>query len=87
MREASVAGPPVPVVALVASSGGLDGAAGSLLVHDGGGRVLAQDAASSRHYGMPGAAVDAGGVEESLPLDAIAPRVAALAESLFPRRP
>lgn len=114
MREASVAGPPVPVVALVASSGGLDalsdvllrslaaaggpviavvvtgrgadGAAGTLLVHDGGGRVLAQDAATSRHYGMPGAGVDAGGVDESLPLDAIAPRVAALAESLFPRR-
>lgn len=76
-----------PVIAVVLTGRGSDGAAGSLLVHDGGGTVLAQDAATSRHYGMPGSAVEAGGVEESLPLEAIAPRVAALAGSLFPRRP
>lgn len=73
-----------PVIAVVLTGRGEDGAAGSLLVHDGGGRVLAQDEATSRQYGMPGAAVRAGAVEESLPLDGIAPRIVELARTFFP---
>jgi chemotaxis response regulator CheB len=37
-----------------------------------GGRVLAQDEATSQYFGMPGAASLAGGVDEVLPLDEIA---------------
>lgn len=47
-----------------------------------GGTVFAQDRPTSRQYGMPGAAVLSGGVEESLPLAAIAPRLLALVETL-----
>lgn len=78
----SLAGSGRPVVAIVLTGRGSDGASGSLLLHGRGGTVLAQDAETSRHYGMPGAAVLAGGVEESLPLDAIAGRVADLVQSL-----
>jgi two-component system, chemotaxis family, protein-glutamate methylesterase/glutaminase len=37
--------------------------------------VVAQDEATSQYFGMPGAAILAGGVDEVLPLDAIAPAV------------
>lgn len=73
-----------PVIAVVLTGRGSDGAAGSLLVCHRGGMVLAQDAGTSRHYGMPGAAVLAGGVEASLPLDAIPGRVADLVHALRP---
>lgn len=74
-----------PLVAVVLTGRGRDGAAGSLRVHEGGGTVLAQDEATSRHYGMPGAAVLSGGVEESLPLTEIGPRLVALVHTLQPR--
>jgi two-component system chemotaxis response regulator CheB len=44
--------------------------------------VLAQNRATSLHFGMPGAAVDAGGVDQALPLDAIAPRLVELIDTL-----
>jgi two-component system chemotaxis response regulator CheB len=37
--------------------------------------VLAQDEATSQYFGMPGAAILAGGVDEVLPLEDIAPAV------------
>ena len=71
-----------PVIAVVLTGMGSDGAAGSLLVRQGGGTVLAQDRATSLHFGMPGAAAVAGGVNQALPLDAIAPRLVQLLETL-----
>jgi two-component system, chemotaxis family, protein-glutamate methylesterase/glutaminase len=67
-----------PVVAVVLTGKGEDGAAGSLHVGRGGGTVLAQDRATSLHFGMPDAAARAGGVSEVLPLEAIAPRLVQL---------
>lgn len=64
-----------PCTAIVLSGTGIDGAAGAAAVKRAGGRVLAQDEATSQYFGMPGAAILAGGVDEVLPLDAIAPAV------------
>jgi two-component system, chemotaxis family, protein-glutamate methylesterase/glutaminase len=72
-----------PCTAIVLSGTGIDGAAGAAAVKRAGGRVLAQDEATSQHFGMPGAAILAGGVDEVLPLDAIAPAV--LQWSAMPR--
>jgi two-component system chemotaxis response regulator CheB len=64
-----------PCTAIVLSGTGLDGAAGAAAVKRTGGRVLAQDEATSQYFGMPGAAILAGGVDEVLPLDGIADAV------------
>ena len=64
-----------PCTAVVLSGTGIDGAAGAAAVKRAGGRVLAQDEATSQYFGMPGAAILAGGVDEVLPLDAIASAV------------
>lgn len=78
----SLADAGAPVIAVVLTGRGQDGAAGSLRVHLGGGTVLAQDRATSQHFGMPGAAAAAGGVDEALPLEDIAPRLIQLIETL-----
>jgi two-component system chemotaxis response regulator CheB len=78
----SLADAGVPMVAVVLTGMGSDGAAGSLRIHRRGGTVLAQNRATSLHFGMPGAAVDAGGVDQALPLDAIAPRLVELIDTL-----
>jgi two-component system chemotaxis response regulator CheB len=59
-------------LAVVLSGTGIDGAAGAAAIEHAGGTVLAQDEATSEHFGMPGAAILAGGVDEVLPLDEIA---------------
>jgi two-component system, chemotaxis family, protein-glutamate methylesterase/glutaminase len=64
-----------PCTAIVLSGTGIDGAAGAAAVKSAGGRVLAQDEATSQYFGMPGAAILAGGVDEVLPLNDIAPAV------------
>ena len=64
-----------PCTAIVLSGTGIDGAAGAAAVKRAGGRVLAQDEATSQYFGMPGAAILAGGVDEVLPLDDIASAV------------
>lgn len=64
-----------PVTAIVLSGTGIDGAAGAAAVKRAGGRVLAQDEATSQYFGMPGAAILAGGVDEVLPPDGIASAV------------
>jgi two-component system chemotaxis response regulator CheB len=50
---------------------GDDGAAGMLEMHKAGARTVAQDEASCVVYGMPKEAVKRGGVEKSVPLNAI----------------
>lgn len=54
---------------------GKDGAAGMLAMHQNGAYTIAQDEASCVVYGMPKAAVEAGGVDEVVPLQNIAARV------------
>lgn len=66
---------PGPCTAVVLSGTGIDGAAGAAAVRRAGGRVLAQDEATSEYFGMPGAAILAGGVDEVLPLDGLAAAV------------
>jgi two-component system chemotaxis response regulator CheB len=61
----------VDVVAIVGSAG----AAGAAAAKSAGGTVLAQDEATSEYFGMPGAAILAGGVDEVLPLGLIGPAV------------
>ncbi|HEY2541542.1 MAG TPA: chemotaxis protein CheB [Gaiellaceae bacterium] len=58
-------------LAVILTGTGVDGAAGSAAVHDAGGRVVVQDEATSAHFGMPAAAINAGGVDEVLALDDI----------------
>jgi two-component system, chemotaxis family, protein-glutamate methylesterase/glutaminase len=66
---------------VVVSGSGVDGAEGAAAVHRAGGRVLAQDEATSEHFGMPGAAILAGAVDEVLPLDDIGPAVLDFAQA------
>jgi two-component system chemotaxis response regulator CheB len=68
-----------PCTAVVLSGTGIDGAAGAAAVKRAGGTVLAQDEATSEYFGMPGAAILAGGVDRVLPLDAVAPALLQLA--------
>lgn len=71
-----------PCTAIVLSGTGIDGAAGAAAVKRAGGRVLAQDEATSQYFGMPGAAILAGGVDAVLPLDELAPAVLQWAATL-----
>jgi two-component system chemotaxis response regulator CheB len=65
--------------AAVLTGMGYDGGAGALEVAKAGGLVLAQDAATSVVWGMPGAVVDRGAAHEVLPLKDLALRLATLA--------
>lgn len=70
------------VLCLVLTGMGSDGLEGARVVVEKGGRVVVQDEATSVVWGMPGAVATAGLAHEVLPLDAIAPRLAALAGAL-----
>jgi two-component system chemotaxis response regulator CheB len=72
-------------VGVVLTGLGRDGAAGLRALHDAGGIGLAQDRSTSTVYGMPNAALQAGGVDHVLPLAAISSRIAELLPRL-PRR-
>ncbi len=54
---------------------GEDGAEGLLRLHQSGAYTIAEDESTAVVYGMPAEAVRLGGVSESLPLPAIAPRI------------
>jgi two-component system, chemotaxis family, protein-glutamate methylesterase/glutaminase len=60
---------------------GEDGAEGLLQLRRKGGYTIAEDESTAVVYGMPAAAVRLGGVSESLPLPAIAPRILDLTQS------
>jgi two-component system chemotaxis response regulator CheB len=66
-------------LAVVLTGAGTDGADGVRAVKAAGGRVLAQDESSSEHFGMPGAAIATGSVDDVLPLEEIAPAITAFA--------
>lgn len=59
-------------LALVMTGMGADGLSGARAVHERGGVVLAQDAATSAVWGMPGRVTEAGIASAILPLSAIA---------------
>ena len=63
---------------LIMTGMGKDGAEGLAAVRAAGGPTLAQDRASSVIWGMPRAAVEAGVVDEVLPLDELADRIGRL---------
>ncbi len=66
---------------------GSDGLAGTRLCKARGARVLAQDAASSVVWGMPGAVVEAGLADAVLPLEAMPAWLIALAQGRTPPCP
>jgi two-component system chemotaxis response regulator CheB len=59
-------------LAIVMTGMGKDGAAGALAIKRADGKTLAQDQTTSVIYGMPKAALDAGGIDEVAPLHDIA---------------
>ncbi|MDR3497108.1 MAG: chemotaxis response regulator protein-glutamate methylesterase [Ancalomicrobiaceae bacterium] len=63
------------ILGAVLTGMGHDGAAGSKLIADAGGSVIAQDEESSVVWGMPGAVAQAGAAAEILPLDQIGPKI------------
>jgi two-component system chemotaxis response regulator CheB len=65
----------VGVLAVVLTGMGSDGLAGSRVIRDRGGIVLAQDQATSVVWGMPAAVVNAGLAHRMLALQAFAPEI------------
>jgi hypothetical protein len=65
-------------VAVILTGGGTDGSLGAQAIHAFGGHVLVQDQASSKQYGMPGAAVNADSPGIPQPLDDIGQNLLAL---------
>jgi len=73
------------VLGVILTGMGSDGLAGCRAIRAAGGTILAQDAATSIIWGMPGAVVSAGLANKILPLDAIAGELVRLAGPPVPR--
>jgi two-component system chemotaxis response regulator CheB len=71
------------LIGIMLTGMGSDGLAGSRAIVEAGGKVVAQDAASSTVWGMPGAVVNSGLAHAVLPVDRIAASVCALLDSPF----
>ena len=71
-----------PVIGVVLSGAGVDGATGVVAIKAAGGVVIAQDAATADHFGMPHAAIETGAVAYVLPLEEIGPALTALARTM-----
>ena len=67
------------VLGVILTGMGSDGMLGSKVIREQGGTILAQDAATSAVWGMPGAVTNAGLAHKVLPLQAIAPEILRLA--------
>jgi two-component system chemotaxis response regulator CheB len=65
-------------IAVVLTGTGLDGSMGTRAIKTMAGTVIAQDEESSEFFGMPSAAIGAGGVDFVLPLGEIAPALLSL---------
>jgi two-component system, chemotaxis family, protein-glutamate methylesterase/glutaminase len=65
-------------IAVVLTGTGRDGASGAQAVKRAGGTVIVQDEATSEFFGMPGAAIHAGLVDQILPLEEIGPALETL---------
>jgi two-component system chemotaxis response regulator CheB len=63
------------ILGVILTGMGQDGLRGAELIHEAGGRVLAQDEASSVVWGMPGYVVRAGLADRVLPLHGIAAEI------------
>lgn len=61
------------LLAVVLTGFGKDGAVGTSSIKRHGGTVIAQDEATSEHFGMPSAAIRTGDVDHVVALDDIAP--------------
>ncbi len=73
------------VMGVVLTGMGRDGALGAKAIRQNGGLCVAQDEATCVVYGMPREADRAGGIDQTLPLDDIAPLIAAHVAALSRR--
>src|SRR5262245_17766057 len=71
-------------VGIILSGTGADGAIGLRAIKGHGGRTYAQDFASAAYPGMPRSAVEAGGVDFTLPPEEIAQSLVELAKTEIP---
>lgn len=70
-----------PVIGVILTGTGTDGAIGAAAIKAAGGVVIVQDEATSAFFGMPNAAIHAGAVDYILPLDEISVTLMHLAGS------